>query len=134
MKTAWLEKNASIEEIARVLKMYPSYRNNYFKDVVSQKEKVYRNNPVIFDGDNHLFERLHEVAELPNNILAGHTYRTIFNFIRDNNIEKEDLLQIYENSGKITPIWVIESFKGPLVAMQRKGPYTIIFFNETPTE
>ena len=132
MKTTWY--NASVEKIVRDLKQYPSYRNNFLKGIVKQKEKVWRNNPVAIDCDEHLFERLYKVAELPNTIFGGYTYRSIFNFIKEKDITKEDLAQLYEDLGKITPIWVIESFEGPLVTSLKKGPYTIFFFNETPTE
>ena len=73
MKTSWYNDNASVEEIVKVLKQYPSYKTSIFKDIVSQKEKIYRNNPTEFDGSEELFESLHEVAELPNRILSGYT-------------------------------------------------------------
>lgn len=134
MKTNWLEENASVEQIAGVLKASPSCRNNFFIDIVSQKEKVFTNNPTLFDEDKDFFSRMYEVSELPNCILSGHTYRNIFNFIKNNNIRKEDLEPFYEGIGSTTPIWVVESFKGPLMKIVKKGPYAIIFFNESPTE
>ena len=46
MKTAWYSSNASVEEIVKVLKQYPSYKTSIFEDIVSQKEKIYLNNPI----------------------------------------------------------------------------------------
>lgn len=135
MKTAWYSSNASVEEIVKVLKMYPSYKTSIFEDIVSQKEKIYINNPTEFDGSEELFESLHEVAELPNRILSGYTYRNIFSVLKKSKIKKEDLVELYENYiGSARPIWVVEDFDGPAIVAKQYGPYMIIFFNENPKD
>lgn len=135
MKTAWYSNNASVEEIVKVLKMYPSYKTSFFKDIVSQIEKVYRNNPTEVNGSDELFKRLYEIAELPNRILGGYTYKHIFYVLQILNLKKEDLVELYENYiGNARPIWVVEDFDGPAMVAKQYGPYMIIFFNETPTE
>ena len=72
MKTSWYSDNASVEEIVKVLKQYPSYKTSFLEDIVSQKEKIFLNNPTEVDGSEELFERLYEIAELPNRILSGY--------------------------------------------------------------
>lgn len=135
MKTEWYSSNASVEEIVKVLKQYPSYKTSFLEDIVSQKEKIYLNNPTEVDGSNKLFERLYEIAELPNRILSGYTYRQIFYVLKKLNIKKDNLVELYEHYiGDARPIWVVEKFDGPKVVAKQYGPYIIIFFNETPKE
>lgn len=129
MRTAWHD-NASIKEIKRTLKAYPSYKTSVFLDIVSQKEKVYRNNPIAVTGSDELHERLYEIAELPNSILGGYTYRKIFSVLEQSGITKSDLLEIYGTIKNTKPIWVVESFEGSLIELKEYGPYTFIFFNE----
>ena len=83
MKTSWYSDNASVEEIVKVLKQYPSYKTSFLEDIVSQKEKIFLNNPTEVDGSEELFERLYEIAELPNRILSGYTYRNIFYVLKN---------------------------------------------------
>lgn len=97
MKTSWYSDNASVEEIVKVLKQYPSYKTSFLEDIVSQKEKIFLNNPTEVDGSEELFERLYEIAELPNRILSGYTYRNIFYVLKKSKIKKEDLVELYEN-------------------------------------
>lgn len=133
MKTSWYSDNASVEEIVKVLKQYPSYKTSFLEDIVSQKEKIFLNNPIEVDGSEELFERLYEIAELPNRILSGYTYRNIFYVLKKSKIKKEDLVELYENYiGSIRPIWVVEEFDGPAIAAKQYGPYMVIFFNEKP--
>ena len=135
MKTAWYSSNASVEEIVKVLKQYPSYKTSIFEDIVSQKEKIYLNNPIEVDGSNELYERLYEIAELPNRILSGYTYRQIFHLLKKSNLKKEHLVELYENYiGNIRPIWVVEDFDGPAIVAKQYGPYMVIFFNENPKD
>ena len=135
MKTSWYSDNASVEEIAKVLKMYPSYKTSFFEDIETQKEKVYRNNPTEVDGSDELFERLYEIAELPNRILSGYTYRQIFYVLKKTNIKKENLVELYEYYiGNARPIWVVEDFDGPAIVAKQYGPYMVIFFNENPKD
>lgn len=130
MKTAWHD-NASIKEIKRELKAYPSYKTSVFQDIVSQKEKVWKNNPMSVLGKEEDYKRLYEIAKLPNSILAGYTYRKIFSLLEKSEITKADLLEIYETIKEDTkPIWVVENFEGPLVESKKYGPFTFIFFNE----
>ena len=111
MKTSWYSDNASVEEIVKVLKQYPSYKTSFLEDIVSQKEKIFLNNPTEVDGSEELFERLYEIAELPNRILSGYTYRNIFYVLKKSKIKKEDLVERYENYiGSARPIWVVEEF------------------------
>lgn len=135
MKTSWYNDNASVEEIVKVLKQYPSYKTSIFKDIVSQKEKIYLNNPTELEGNDELFERLYEIAELPNHILSGYTYRHIFCVLKRSNLKKENLVELYENYiGSARPIWVVEDFDGPAIVAKQYGPYMIIFFNENPKD
>lgn len=135
MKTSWYSDNASVEEIAKVLKMYPSYKTSFFEDIVSQKEKVYRNNSTEVDGSDELFERLYEIAELPSRILSGYTYRQIFYVLKKLNLKKENLVELYEHYiGNARPIWVVEDFDGPAIVAKQYGPYMVIFFNENPKD
>ena len=131
MKTSWYSDNASVEEIVKVLKQYPSYKTSFLEDIVSQKEKIFLNNPTEVDGSEELFERLYEIAELPNRILSGYTYRNIFYVLKQSKIKKEDLVELYENYiGSARPIWVVEEFDGPAIVAKQYGPYMVIFFNE----
>ena len=115
MKTAWYSSNASVEEIVKVLKQYPSYKTSIFEDIVSQKEKIYLNNPIEVDGSNELFERLY--------------------LLKKSNLKKEHLVELYENYiGNIRPIWVVEDFDGPAIVAKQYGPYMVIFFNENPKD
>lgn len=133
MKTSWYSDNASVEEIVKVLKQYPSYKTRFLEDIVSQKEKIFLNNPTEVDGSEELFERLYEIAELPNRILSGYTYRNIFYVLKKSKIKKEDLVELYENYiGSARPIWVVEEFDGPAIVAKQYGPYMVIFFNEKP--
>lgn len=133
MKTSWYSDNASVEEIVKVLKQYPSYKTSFLEDIVSQKEKIFLNNPTEVDGSEELFERLYEIAELPNRILSGYTYRNIFYVLKKSKIKKEDLVELYENYiGSARPIWVVEEFDGPAIVVKQYGPYMVIFFNEKP--
>lgn len=135
MKTAWYSNNASVEEIAKVLKQYPSYKTSCFVDIVAQKEKIFLNNPTEVDGDDELFKRLYEIAELPNRILSGYTYRQIFCVLKKSSSMKENLVELYENYiGNARPIWVVEDFDGPDIVTKQYGPYMIIFFNENPKD
>ena len=133
MKTSWYSDNASVEEIVKVLKQYPSYKTSFLEDIVSQKEKIFLNNPTEVDGSEELFERLYEIAELPNRILSGYTYRNIFYVLKKSKIKKEDLVELYENYiGSARPRWVVEEFDGPAIVAKQYGPYMVIFFNEKP--
>ena len=133
MKTSWYSDNASVEEIVKVLKQYPSYKTSFLEDIVSQKEKIFLNNPTEVDGSEELFERLYEIAELPNRILSGYTYRNIFYVLKKYKKKKEDLVELYENYiGSARPIWVVEEFDGPAIVAKQYGPYMVIFFNEKP--
>lgn len=135
MKTAWYSSNASVKEIVEVLRKYPSYKTNFLEDIVSQKEKVYLNNPIEVDESKEVFERLYEIAELPNRILSGYSYRQIFYVLKKLDIKKEKLVELYEHYiGNTIPIWVVENFDGPEVVAKQYGPYTIIFFNEKPKD
>ena len=135
MKTSWYSDNASVEEIVKVLKQYPSYKTSFLEDIVSQKEKIFLNNPTEVDGSEELFERLYEIAELPNRILSGYTYRNIFYVLKKSKIKKEDLVELYENYiGSARPIWVVEEFDGPAIVTKQYGPYMVIFFNENPKD
>ena len=103
------------------------------EDIVSQKEIIFLNNPTEVDGSEELFERLYEIAELPNRILSGYTYRNIFYVLKKSKIKKEDLVELYENYiGSARPIWVVEEFDGPAIVAKQYGPYMVIFFNEKP--
>lgn len=135
MKTSWYSDNASVEEIVKVLKQYPSYKTSFLEDIVSQREKIFLNNPTEVDGSEELFERLYEIAELPNRILSGYTYRNIFYVLKKSKIKKEDLVELYENYiGSARPIWVVEESDGPAIVAKQYGPYMVIFFNENPKE
>lgn len=135
MKTSWYSDNASVEEIVKVLKQYPSYKTSFLEDIVSQKEKIFLNNPTEVDGSEELFERLYEIAELPNRILSGYTCRNIFYVLKKSKIKKEDLVELYENYiGSVIPIWVVEEFDGPAIVAKQYGPYMVIFFNENPKD
>ncbi len=129
MKTAWYD-NASIKEIKKVLKAYPSHKTSVFEDIVSQKEKIWRSNPIAVSGNEKNYERLYEIAQLPNSILGGYTYRRIFSLLERTEITKVDLSKIYETIKGTKPIWVVESFEGPFVEAKEYGPFTFIFFNE----
>lgn len=76
----WYSSNASVEEIVKVLKQYPSYKTSILR--IQFHKKIYLNNPIEVDGSNELFERLYEIAELPNRILSGYTYRQIFHLLK----------------------------------------------------
>ena len=97
MKTSWYSDNASVEEIVKVLKQYPSYKTSFLEDIVSQKEIIFLNNPTEVDGSEELFERLYEIAELPNRILSGYTYRNIFYVLKKSKIKNIHFSKYLEN-------------------------------------
>ena len=111
MKTSWYSDNASVEEIVKVLKQYPSYKTSFLEDIVSQKEKIFLNNPTEVDGSEELFERLYEIAELPNRILSGYTYRNIF---------YEIYYHLLLNLGKDVIIKKISKIKKQICLCQRR--------------